>query len=70
MPIFLLNASLLTSYSRAGRSSRGFDAGATQPSVDAVKKFGSAKAISSDMYFGDKNVRFKFNWFSSLDRAY
>ena len=46
-------------YDRNSRSSRSaFNAKSSNlpPQEDAVKKFGGAKAISSDMYFGNQDV--------------
>ena len=38
---------------------------------DAVKKFGSAKAISSDMYFGDQSNVSRINFrLYGMDRIY
>ena len=53
---------IISNYSRPSRGSyAAFNTNSSSsiPPIqqDAVKKFGSAKAISSDMYFGNQDVR-------------
>ena len=53
---------IISNYSRPSRGSYAAFNTKSSSSIppiqeDAVKKFGSAKAISSDMYFGNQDVR-------------